>query len=93
MFLGVQGFSLEFDRLADELFQLGEMPRLLVEKPIDDLLRCQNQQLLALELARFTQDLAEDFVAGGLCGLQRSAPAATGAGLAEDVLERLVRAF
>ena len=65
----------------------------LVEQTIDHFLRGQHQQGFDLELARFAQDLAEDLVTGGFGGLDRTAPAAAGAGLAQDVLQRLAGAL
>ena len=69
------------------------MRRLLVEQPVDDLLRGQHQQGLDLELTRLAQDLAEDLVAGGLGGLDRAAPAAAGTGFAQHMLQRLAGAL
>src|SRR3954465_7627669 len=93
LLLRVDRFDLQRNGLADEVAELREALRLLVEKQVDHRLRRENAELARIELPRLAQDLAQDLVADRLRRLEL---AATGAGrtvLAQHVRERLAGAF
>src|SRR5580765_4932990 len=84
LLLRVDRFDLQRDRLADEIAELGEALRFLVEKEIDHRLRCENAELARIELLRLAHDLAQDFVADRARGLDFAATVAGGTLLAQD---------
>src|SRR6202163_4812564 len=92
LFLRVDRLNLQRDRLADEVAELSQALRLLVEKKVDHRLRGKNSKLSRVELLRLAHDLAQDLVANRLRGLDFATPTARHARLAEDVREALAGA-
>src|SRR5690606_30301617 len=93
LFLGIHGFHLKLDRAADEAFQIADIPRLLVEQPVDHLLVGQHPIPLGLIGTRLAKDLAEYLVADRFRGLQLAAPLTAHAGFAQHLLEAFARAL
>src|SRR6185312_688924 len=79
--------------LADEITELRERLRLLVEKEVDHRLRGEDPEFARVELFRFAQDLAQDLVADRPRGLELAPSLAGRAALAEHVRERLACAL
>src|ERR1700720_1942548 len=85
LFLRVDRLHLQRDRLADEVAELRQALRLLVEKKVDHRLRGKDSELSRAELLRLAHDFAQDLVADGLRGLDFATSAARHAWLAQDV--------
>src|SRR6202171_4000537 len=85
LLLGVDRLDLQRDRLADEVAELRQALRLLVEKKVDHRLRGKNSKLSRAELLRLAHDLAQDLVANRLRGLDFATSTACHARLAKEV--------
>jgi hypothetical protein len=73
-------FGLQRNGLADEIGKHGQRLRLFVEEQIDDIGAGQDAVFAGIELARFAQQFAQDFVGDGARRLDLAAPAAGRAG-------------
>src|ERR1700730_11042687 len=93
LLLRVDRFHLQRDRLADEIAELRQRLRFLVEKEIDNRLCGEDPELARVELLRLAQDFTQYLVADGLSRLQLAAALAGRTTLAQHVRQRFARSL
>src|SRR5450830_1120083 len=74
LLLIVYRFNLQRDRLGNEVGKLSKSLGFLVQEQIDHILRSEDTIFARIELARLSDDLAQDLIANGLRGFHFTAP-------------------